>query len=222
MPEYLPDKFGNWEPIDQVFEVNKRDMVLKHWRWPFLATKKKPRMDAGVWMRKGTKPLHASWDLTFRSGEVDVTRLTRFLQQAAKELEADFSCLTLFTETEIDFGRRNRTAWNLDKKATKFQFAIYSQFLQQCIPDVYWMTLFGAPYLKVFGKDHLLAAPVHKAEVLSDSIISLQLAPSLEDVSTDAMGFAETKKRLKTFLGEDAFFRVGKLGVCRRPEFVWR
>ena len=47
LPEHF-DKFGNWEPIDQVFDLSRRDAILDQWKWPFLAIKKRPRMDASV------------------------------------------------------------------------------------------------------------------------------------------------------------------------------
>jgi hypothetical protein len=222
LPECLPDKYGNSEPIDLIFDLSKRDEILSHFRWPLLAVKTKPKVNASVWMRSPKKFLHSSWKLSFTFGEVNVDRLIPFLRAAAKELAADFCCLTLFTDSEIDFGRRNRTAWNLDKKATKFQFDIYSQFLQQCLPDVYWTTIFGEPYVKMFGKDKLLSAPAHQVEALSDSLISIQMTESLESVKANPPAFVEAKMRLKSFLGEDAFFRPGKIGQCKHPDFVWR
>jgi len=222
LPECLPDKYGNSEPVDLTFDLTKRDEILNHFRWPLLAVKAKPRVRASVWMRSPKKLLHSSWKLSFTLGEVNVDRLNQFLRASAKELAADFCCLTLFTDAEIDFGRRNRTAWNLDKKATKFQFDIYSQFLQQCLPDVYWTTIFGAPYVKMFGKQKLLSAPAYRVEALNDSLVSIQLTESLENVKANPIAFAETKMQLKSFLGEDAFFRPGKLGQCKCPDFVWK
>jgi hypothetical protein len=42
LPEYLPDKFGNWEPIDRHFDLTARDAILDQWCWPFLTVKRKP------------------------------------------------------------------------------------------------------------------------------------------------------------------------------------
>jgi len=163
LPSWLPDKVGNWEPVDQAFDLDERDAILRLWRWPFLAVKSKPRMDAEVFMRKGQLLQHAAWLLCFDHGDVDVRELTRFLQEASKVLEADFGCLTLLTDGEIEAGRRNGAVLALDRRATRFTFGISSRAIRTCIPDVYWMTVFGAPYVKMFGRDRLLSAPVHKA-----------------------------------------------------------
>jgi len=149
----LPDKVGNWEPVDQAFDLEERDAILGLWRWPFLAVKSKPRMDAQVFMRKGQLLQHATWLLCFDYGDVDVRELTRFLQEASKMLEGDFGCLTLLTETEIEAGRKNGAVSALDKRATRFNFLVSSRDIRKCLPDVYWMTVFGAPYVKMFGRD---------------------------------------------------------------------
>ena len=114
-------------------------------------------------MRKGQLLQHATWLLCFDYGDVDVRELTRFLQEASKMLEGDFGCLTLLTETEIEAGRKNGAVSALDKRATRFNFLVSSPDIRKCLPDVYWMTVFGAPYVKMFGRDRLLSAPVHKA-----------------------------------------------------------
>ena len=72
LPSCLPDKVGNWEPVDQVFHPEDRDAILALWRWPFLAVKSKPKMGARVFMRKGKILQHASWVLSFDYGGVDV------------------------------------------------------------------------------------------------------------------------------------------------------
>lgn len=220
LPEYLPDRYGNSEPIDRVFDLSKREEILAHFRWPFLAVKEKPKLDTSIWMRSPKKHLHSSWKLSFTFGEGDVGRLISFLRAAAQELEADFCCLTLFTDAEIDFGRRNRTAWNLDKKATRFFFAIHSQFLQQCLPDVYWLTIFGPPYVEFFGKERIISAPVTQSEVIDQKMVLMQLTPRLEDVR-DAPKFRDLKSRIKTHLGADAFYQPGQVGQMRHPQFSW-
>ena len=194
LPSCLPEKVGNWEPVDQAFDLDERDAILRLWRWPFLAVKSKPRMDAEVFMRKGELLQHATWKLCFDYGDVDVRELTRFLQVASKMLEGDFGCLTLLTHAEIEAGRKNGAVSALDRRATRFNFLISSRDIRKCIPDVYWMPVFGAPYVKMFGRDRLLSAPVHKAETLGEAAISLQLTPSLGDVRADASLFAQTKR----------------------------
>jgi hypothetical protein len=222
LPSYLPDKVGNWEPIDQLFVLDRRDVTLSFWRWPFFALKKKPEMHAGFFMRKGKMLQHASWILDFVYGDVNLNEITQFLRRAAILLDADLGCLTLLTDAEIKVGRENGTVRPLNKNGTRFNFSISSQMLQKCIPDLHWITIFGSPYLKLFGKDKLLSAPAHEVGALNDHTIAIQLTPSLEDMQNDPSGFAEARTKLKAFLGETAFFDPERTGDCKRPEFTWK
>ena len=205
LPTCLPEKVGNWEPINHAFDLNNLDAALNLWRWPFFAKRKKPRMEAQIFMRRGAMPQHATWVLNFDCGETNVDELAGFLKEAAKILNADFGCLTLLNEAEIEAGRHNGTVTALDKKSTRFNFFIASQDLQTSIPDVYWLTVFGPPYVKRFGKDKLLSAPATKVEELGDTAVLVQLTSRLEDMRTDVATFNAAKAELKSFLGQTAF-----------------
>lgn len=217
LPDCLPDKYGNWEPIDLAFDLADRDGILEKWKWPFLATKRRPKMDASVFMRRGPKPLHAFWCLAFRVGEVQPSKLALFLEHATSELDADFGCLTLLTRAEIDEGLKNKSVQALDRKATQFIFSIYSQHLQQCLPDVYWTTVFGPPYVAMFGRDKLLSAPAFRAKALCEDRVLLQLTQDIGDVSHNPAEFANLKQEVKDFLGSDSFYPK----CSRQPVFIW-
>jgi hypothetical protein len=221
LPNYLPDKIGNWEPIDNEFNISNRNTFLNFWQWGFFAVKKNPRMEASIWMRKAGTHQHAIWVLCFDYGGTDIGEIVRFVKAASQELEADFGCLTLLTESEIEIGMKNGTVMNLDKKATRFSFFIASQDIQKAIPDLYWMTVFGAPYVKMFG-EKLLSAPTHKTEVLNNTMVSLQLTSNLDDVKNNVATFAESKRRVKLFLGEKAFFNTEQDNETQVPHFIWK
>ena len=53
------------------------------------------------------------------------------------------------------------------------------------------MTVFGEPYLQMFGRDKLLAAPVLSAEPLNEKLVSLQLTENLEDLRSSPEAFAK-------------------------------
>ena len=173
-------------------------------------------------MRKGNMLQHATWMMSFDFSENHLEEIQQFVIEAAKFLEADFGCMMLLTETEVEAGRKNGTVHPLDKKATRFNFISPSYLLQKYIPDVYWMTILGAPYVEMFGRSKLLSAPVHRAEAIGESIVMFQLTPTIKDGSADPARHGEAKVQLKTFLGENAFFKSGINQECIHPEFVWR
>jgi hypothetical protein len=209
IPELLPDFFGNWEPIDRVFDLRALDAVLDQWKWPFLSIKKKPAVDASVWMRKGAhQRLHAVLIFRIEPKSANQSRLLEFLKAASIQLRADFACLHLFSKNELERGRSNKTVRSLDKQGKKVSFLLVSQDLQRRIPDLYWATVLGAPFLEMFGKNRVLAAPAYSTASLSSEAVLLQMTENLTDVEESFVRFDDVRSRVKTWLGKDAFFDV--------------
>jgi len=85
-------------------------------------------------------------------------------------------------------------------------------------PELKWMTIFGAPYIDLFGREKLLSTPCHKVHLISDSLIGLQLVESIYDEIPSGL-----RRTVKSHLGEEAFVEEGK-GIKRyktglTPEF---
>lgn len=222
LPRLLPDKFGNWEPIDHPFSLQKIDAALNAWQWPFLAVRKNPPVDASIWMRKGAhQRLHATWIFRLDNAAASEEELLNFLRAASVALKADFSCLHLLTPTELERGRASKVVSTLNKEATKFSFLIGTKDLQDRIPDLFWATVLGAPYIKMFGRDRLLSVPAYSARALSDETVLLQMTEKLSDVAERPSVFDDARQKVKLHLGEDAFFypRGPALGSYRTPEF---
>jgi len=224
LSDFLPDRIGNWEPIDRPFDLGNLDAALDSWKWPFLAAKDRPKVNCSIWMRKNARQqLHSTLIWEFYE-KLDVQNaLLPFLKAAAPRLNADFACIHLLTAAEIDRGRANRTVTALDKKATRFNFFVASKDLQRRIPDLYWTTILGKPYVKMFGKEHLLSTPAYRVEALSQEMVMLQISKQLSDVSDGAATFSSARERAVAHLGEESFFRptAEAVGSYRAPEFAF-
>jgi hypothetical protein len=86
------------------------------------------------------------------------------------------------------------------------------------------MTVFGAPYVRLFSRDRLLATPAHKVTELSSGAISIQLTADILDCINDEGNFEKQRAAARDFLGSDAFFDPERLSSFpyRIPEFAWR
>src|SRR5262249_23931444 len=95
--------------------------------------------------------------------------------------------------------------------------------LRKYLPDIYWMTVFGRPYLELFSRERLLACPAYRVKELENGSIAVQLTPELKDIATEEAAFERGREDARNHLGNDAFFDVAK-GMDHRycvPEFVW-
>ena len=80
--------------------------------------------------------------------------------------------------------------------------------LQVRHPELHWMTLFGKPYIELFGRDKLLNAPCYRTKAIGENMIALQMAESPFEAVTDEM-----RSAVKTYLDPEAFVENGK--SCR-------
>jgi hypothetical protein len=161
--------------------------------------------------------------MSFDYGAVADGELVEFLTVASRSLEADFACLHLLTPNEIQRGRERNFVSALDKRATKFDFGVYTQDLKKRLPDLFWLTVFGAPYVRLFGREKLLSAPASKVESVSDDIVLLQLSDSLTDVEQLPRELEDVRLRVKSHLGHNAFFEPGLPTDhnYRAPQFIF-
>jgi hypothetical protein len=223
LPAVLPEKYGNWEPLKAVFDPNRIEPALNAWQWPFLAKRKIPRMDSSIWMRFGPKLEHASWCISIDKRAIDENGLLRFLRAASVALKADFACITILTPNEISRGREQKTVLALDKAATRFAFSIASRDLQRRVPDLYWATILGAPYLELLGKERMLVTPIHNVEVVSGDTVLFQLTDSLAAFEYSPERVEDDRKKAKVHLGASAFFEktLEASGQYATPKFTF-
>lgn len=233
LPGVLPEKWGWAEPdrefnlqnlqalvpahndklkVQQSMPLQMQDLVSVDYdlcetvNWE---RKKKPKAEGGFsvrWCSKSPKvhDTHANIHLTVELEEVEQQALVNYLKKSSVDLRADFALLDVHTPSYSEFARISGSA--------KYSDRIYvtTHGLRHWLPDIFWGTVFGPPYVALFGKDKLLSAPVAVAEQISDDMIYIQLTDRLADVASDPVDMAERRKAFKDHLGVDAFFEEGR------------
>jgi hypothetical protein len=90
--------------------------------------------------------------------------------------------------------------------------------LHRSIPDVYWTTVFGSPYVEIFTRERLLSAPAYHVQELANGAVLLQLTERIGDIATNPIAFEDVRQAVRTHLGEDAFFSTER-ETARVPNF---
>jgi hypothetical protein len=138
---------------------------------------------------------------------------------------ADFALVHALTKLEIERGRQRDTIrFTHISGSGAFLSVPPIQLRTRCVPDLYWLTLFGPPYVKLFGRERLLSAPAYKVEELAYGGITLQLTPSLSDLRTKTDEFEAVRSATLAHLDNDAFFdpTKGPDYEYQRPNFLNR
>jgi len=222
LPNNIPDRVGNYEPLRTEYRKSAINSMLDLWQWPYLAKKREPLMNASVFMRKPQMLQHSSMNMEFLYNQQDICELLRFLDIAVTELEADLCCMTLLTDNEIQSGRENGSVYKIDKAATKYGFMITSKMLSTYLPDVYWLTYFGTPYIELFGNERLLSVPAYRTMNIDKKCVRMQLTSDIADMYHNAISYQLKKKDIKDHLGLEAYYECGREKQYSCPRFVWK
>jgi hypothetical protein len=117
----------------------------------------------------------------------------------------------------IDIVVESRREFLGESEAAPYGGSLYfvNHALRHWLPDVFWGTVFRAPYVALFGKDRLLSAPVAVVEEIADDMIYVQLTEKLTDVVDAELSVEAARAAFKRHVEVDAFYRLGR-GYNRR------
>jgi hypothetical protein len=210
LPAYLPYRYGDVEPLRKKMEVFNIDDLLRTLSTELFWTSKIQAAEGCIWMRSGNR-LHDSIILSGKSTKVGLTNAVDWLIDIACLFEADFSYIHLFTQQE--FTQRDY------ELVHPYRSGVVTHQLRKYLPDLAWGTVFGPPYLRLFSRDVLLAAPAYLVKELSEDRIYLQLSPSLTDLQTDYDRVDRIREATKDHLGRDAFLDMsyGQMQIVNTP-----
>jgi len=211
-PGVLPEKWGWQEPLNRVFDAQNLEMLIPDsnecetidWQ-----RKTRPKAEGSFrvrWLSMSPKVMdtHASVNVTVELGDVEQDSLVASLKALSMCVRADFAVLEVLTESYRGFAMESGSAPYGDR------FMLSTHVLRHWLPDVFWGTVFGAPYVKLFGKDRLLSAPVAIAEEIGEDMVYIQLTERLIDTVNSPSAVQQCRVQVKKHLGIDAFFESGR------------
>ncbi len=185
-PAYRPYKYGNFEPMKQIFDENRLDDIIAAWLGSQMYSQdnlEREYHDSQL-MAKGRKPSKiryfvgwANWTDgdSFNMIAVDISKI--FLEKSEVELERfvrfcdDLVCLFRPVHAEL-------YDYISAIECTSTHNAFIPDRLSLRCPALKWRTYFGPPYIDLFGREVILNAPCWKTEEVGDTIV-LQLTETV-------------------------------------------
>jgi hypothetical protein len=223
-PGFFPDRTGIEAPFTQHFSLDSLDEALRDWELQFCVERvASPKLEANVLMQYGPHRNHSYWSISLELRDFDQATFCNLLQRSALAFIADFGFIHHVTRAEIKRGQDNNTVRFLNTERTEKNLFVTTHELRKYVPDVYWTTVFGASYVKLFSRERLLSAPAHRIEELENGSVVIQLTPNVRDTVTDEAAFESARKAVRDHLDSNAFFdeRKGADYQYAVPEFVW-
>ncbi|MDB5059587.1 MAG: hypothetical protein JWO59_3059 [Chloroflexi bacterium] len=213
LPTYSPYRFGHFEPLKEVMETFDVERLARQWEESFFWASKRRVCEGSVWPQCDYNG-HSAVYVTGKSEPALYTAAIEFMHRASQLLQPDFAYIHLFTEHQASV-----RAYDVYYPYIR---GVVTHELRKYLPDLVWGTIFGPPYVKLFGREVLLSAPAYLATETAEDTIYLQLTESLTDLQTQYEAVANVREAVKDHLGRDAFLDMD-LGIhhkYRTPEFV--
>ncbi len=204
LPELMPEFYNTYEPINKKFDSAHLKTALEDWQFSFLWKRKKPSVYGVMFLgdAQPERPTHTHLLIRAKPEIVDAQRLTRFVQEFSKTFHVDVGLVHVLTKPEVE---------------RKAHFGLSTFVLKESLPNLYWATVFGAPYVKLFGKERLLSTPAAVVKELADDLIYLQLTDDLMDNRTQPERVEAARQAVKKHLDSNVF-----LDPQRSPNYVYR
>lgn len=196
-----PKRFSAYEPITEVIDASDLAPVMDVWLNSASNTR------GGVDMRHGSLLLGCSsginyqvnWQkskkpsFSFVGGNAPLSLLKKRsnILRAFFDLAKDLSLLLNSVYGEIR---------NMSFPGSDLPFDLLKR-----LPDVPWASVYGPPYVSMFGNERILSAPFHRIEPIHSSHLWLEASESVFDPVPE-----ETRAAIRDHLGKEAFMSKGR------------
>ncbi len=175
VPELFPERAGNFEPIKA--PVTSPHDFEAHWQWPFLAVRRKPRAEWGVWFRKGINR-HDWITLTVNDTRWHEQDLVGLLGDLVHAFNAAFA---MIQEIDDDYRQRAERLGILsftDKAKRHCFLSVTEHDIRRALPDGFSVTWLHKDY---WDCSELSGAGIASVEVLPAGWIIRPASPIERD-----------------------------------------
>jgi hypothetical protein len=217
LPEVKPEFYNAYEPVNKKFDEAHPEAALKEWHFSFLWKRKKPSVTGIMFLGsvQPKRPTHTHLIIRAKPEILDTPRLICFLEEFSKAFLVDFGLVHILTKPEIE---------------RKTYFGLSTFMLRESLPNLYWATVFGAPYVKLFGREWLLSTPAALVKELAGNLVYIQLTDDLMDNRTKPEHVEIARQKAKTQTGLSSILKKGRpslhlenapQGHSTKPSHLW-
>lgn len=196
--QFCPEFYGNFEPLRTPFDLHNPASALEAWEYPFLWKRRKSvKSDGSVWM--ANRGCHGAIYINAQEKGVNWSQVFEFMRTCVATFGCDFGYAHLTSEAELgDSSVPYETLHPI-------RIGVTTHDLRKGIPLLCWMTILGAPYLDLMGRDCLRRTSLGVVEAYPDDSVCIRLSENPTDMRTDYAKITRVRKALMEQLGS-AFF----------------
>src|SRR5262249_50761818 len=189
IPNSLPKVCGATEPLRVRF-AEAKDIAYQQWAEVF--SWENPKHE--TWgMVLHNKDKHTTVKHMFQVDDLAPESWIEFLKEVSVLFQVDFSCAHVCGKEEPE------------REDGKLR-GIVSHDLHASLPSVPWVGCFGRPYIKMFGKKKLMAAPFASVVRLANDLVLCLLVDDPIQCIERPKEYRAKRAKIKAVLGMQYFF----------------
>lgn len=142
---------------------------------------------------------HSAMYISGNSRYIDLDMVPNFLKEISLTMTVDYAYIHLFTQTEY--------MAKPQEVIVPHRRGIAAPELLKFLPDLSWGTIWGAPYIELFGRDTLLTVPAYEVYELNAKSIYVQLSKSMLDLKSNYVAVDIIREQVKNHLNSDVFYQ---------------
>ncbi len=184
----------------------------------------KPPLEGSLFSAWRPNFLHSCVTASARDAVKDQGWLTTYLDHTARRLDSDYAVLHVLGKFDILRGGHQGSGvltagslkpWDISLFPTTHQLFIG-------LPDVYWSTVLGRPYVALIGRERLLSCPDADVAEYPYGGIRVTSRLPIHAARTQPDEFEAWRERVREHIGREFFFDAPAHGrTVRVPEFAW-
>ncbi|WP_019671793.1 hypothetical protein [Psychrobacter lutiphocae] len=219
LPSMTPTRWNMIEPINRPFGEDtdweeEMRLLFDPTLWPsFYWRRHKKTQSTGSFTRAIDNrtgqllPTHSDESITSILSQTNMDELISYVKTSSVQFKADIAYIDV-----IHDAYRDAVLEELKHYQNSYAVSIYllTNNLRHWLDDIYWGTVFGDAYVRLFGMDKILSAPVYKVEQLSDDTVYLQLTENITDSYEKFEEFQQIRQAVKNHLDPMAFYQKDK------------
>lgn len=230
-PGHLPDRYGSLEPLRHKFNAQRLDLILNEWGHLYFMASGNLNLFVNFGAPRSLRPRHPVIALSFQSEhEEDLDHVSRFVYEICEAFKAEYAMAHILTQKELDerLGEKLLRPTSppeppVDQIVEKMRDAVRrkgfaevlrgleitglgTHRLRKYLPDLYWLTVFGLPYVEILERSKLCAAPSQQVKELSYGGVAVKLTRDLKDTAEEWNKFKSVRKQCKHHLNSNVFF----------------
>lgn len=221
LKSFIPQKFGNYEPLKNDFDPDNLFSVIDFWDYPFLVKRKTPKMNGSIFMGGGKNPTHGWIHVILEFCQEQQEEVVNFVKKVAVAFDVEFAFIHLLTESEFH-DRYTNGIFSVRSGISLNTLSVTTHELKKGIPDIYWGTIFGKSYLRLFGESKFNTLPSFAlVERLETGQYYVQVSEEISDLETDFHLVSRRRNDIKEHLNSNAFSnpRFGSFHQYSIPHF---